>query len=72
MDKLTKINEMFIKGWINEDEYEELIEKHTPKNNIKDIISSMSIEELLETYKNDDTEIIKYLIIAELENRIDK
>jgi hypothetical protein len=32
----------------------------------------MSIEELLETYKNDDTNVIKLLIIAELENRIEK
>lgn len=38
MDKLTKINDLFIKGWINEEEYEALIEKHTPKDNSADNI----------------------------------
>lgn len=76
MKTLDRINDLLIKGWITIEEYEALLEKHTPKDNsddkIKNIISSMNTEELLETYKNDDTEVIKYLIITELENRIEK
>lgn len=46
--------------------------------NIMEILSIMSVEELLETYKNAITEteakrdLLKYLIISELENRINK
>lgn len=46
--------------------------------NIRDILSIMSVEELLDTYKNAITEteakreLLKFLIIAELENRINK
>ena len=74
MNILDKINDLFIKGWITEEEYEELYNKYAPsyKEKIIELISSMSIEELLDTYKNDDTNVIKYLIIAELENRIEK
>ena len=65
---------------IDKEEYEELISKHKPEplKNIRDILSIMSVEELLETYKNAITEteakreLLKYLIISELENRINK
>lgn len=82
MKTLDKINHLYIKGKIDNEKYEELINRYTPKpeplKNIKDILTVMSVEELLETYKNalTDTvttaELFKFLIIAELENRISK
>lgn len=82
MKTLDKINNLFIKGMIDKEEYEELINKYErkpePLENIRDILGIMSVEELLETYKNAITEteakreLLKYLIISELENRINK
>ena len=82
MKTIDKINNLFIKGMIDKEEYEELISKYErkpePLENIRDILGVMSVEELLETYKNAITEteakreLLKYLIISELENRINK
>lgn len=67
---------------IDNDEYEEFISKYKrkpePLENIRDILKVMSVEELLETYKNAiaeteaKAELLKYLIISEIENRINK
>lgn len=88
MDEIKRINELFRKGRINEKEYEELYNKYKPADNsiisvdsvgktvdkIINILSSMSIEELLDVYDQAETEteknIIKQLIIAEIEDRI--
>ena len=82
MKTLDRINNLYIKGIINEEEYEELINRHKrktePLDNIKSILCIMTVEELLETYKNAiaeteaKAELLKYLIIAEIENRINK
>lgn len=82
MKTLDKINNLYIKGIINEEEYEELLSRHKrktePLDNIKNILGIMTVEELLETYKNAiaekeaKAELLKYLIIAEIENRINK
>lgn len=80
MDTITKLNNLFIKGWINEEEYKNLINKHTKDNSstdkIKKMLNSMSIEELLDTYDKAETKAekktIKLLIMAELEKRIGK
>lgn len=82
MKTLDKINKLYVNGMIDREEYEELISKHKPKpeplENIHHVLSIMTVEELLETYKNAITEteakreLLKYLIISELENRINK
>lgn len=82
MKTLDKINNLYLKGMINKEEYEELISKYKPQpeplENIQRILSIMTVEELLETYKNAVTEteakadLLKFLIIVEIENRINK
>lgn len=82
MKTLDKINNLYINGMIDREEYEGLISRYKPKpeplENIRDILSIMSVEELLETYKNAITEteakreLLKHLIISEIENRINK
>ena len=84
MEKINKINELYIKGWITDAEYEALYKKHAPEHkeqsgaaSIIEVISKMSIEELLETYKDAErmlgkagASVIHLLIVAELEKRI--
>lgn len=81
MDKLNRINEMYVKGHIDKAEYEALYDKYSPKTSgaaeLVGLIGKMSLEELLEAYK--DTEqllgkagasVIHLLIVAELDKRI--
>lgn len=82
MKTLDKINNLYIKGMIDKEEYEKLISKYKckpkPLDNIRDILKVMNVEELLETYKNAiaeteaKAELLKYLIISEIENRINR
>lgn len=75
MSKIETINRLYIKGHINGEEYEDLISAHVKEeqssaDKIIELIGSMSVVELLETYKRADIEPVRLLIIAEVENRI--
>lgn len=81
MDKLSKINDLYVKGWISKEEYDALYEKHAPKpsgaEQIIKLLAGMSLEELLETYKDAErllgkagASVIQLLITAELDKRI--
>lgn len=81
MDKLSKINDLYVKGWISKEEYDALYEKHAPQKSsaeyLVEVISGMSLEELLEAYKDSEAllgkagaSVIQLLITAELDKRI--
>lgn len=81
MDKLNKINELYIKGWISEAEYEALYKKHATEPSgaahIIKLLAGMSLEELLDTYKDAEAmlgkagaSVIHLLVVAELDKRI--
>lgn len=81
MDKLDRINEMYLKGHIDKAEYEALYNRHKPQESgaakLVGIVSSMSLEELLEAYKDAESllgkagaSVIQLLIVAELDKRI--
>lgn len=79
-----KINQLYIKGRIDKEEYSRLISKYDaktepteplpPKEKIQELISNMSLEDLLDTYRKTKedaaSKVMQPLIIAELENRI--
>lgn len=81
MNTLDRINDLFIKGHIDAETYEALYKKHAPKpsgaEQIINLLADMSLEELLETYKDAEAmlgkagaSVIHLLITAELDKRI--
>lgn len=79
-EEIEKINQLYIKGRIDKEKYNRLMDKYAEKlepiENIKEIISNMSLEELLDTYKNTKedaaSKVMQLLIIAEIERRIEE
>lgn len=81
MDKLDRINELYLKGHINEAEYEALYERHKPQKSWAEeligALGNMSLESLLELYKDAEIQhgkagasLLHLLIVAELDKRI--
>lgn len=81
MDKLQRINELYVKGHISQTVYEALYKRHKPQKSgaeeLIGIVSGMSLEELLEAYKDAErmlgkagASVIHLLIVAELDKRI--
>ena len=81
MDKLKRIDEMFVRGHIDKAEYEALYDRYKPKESgaaeLVGLISKMSLEDLLELYKDAErmlgkagASVIHLLIVAELDKRI--